>query len=79
MNRTAKSQRAVIVRKDGAGKQHEVEVDLKKVMKFEEEDVQLRPSDILFVPTSGGKVAALKAGELALAVGTGILIYRLVI
>jgi polysaccharide biosynthesis/export protein len=79
LNRTAKSDRAVIVRKDSTGKQHEVEVDLKKVLRFQEEDLQLQPSDILYVPTSAAKTTLIKAGELALAVGTGILIYRLVL
>jgi polysaccharide biosynthesis/export protein len=78
LNRTAKSERAVIVRKDGNGQQHEVEVDLKKVMKFQSEDVQLRPSDILYVPNSGGKTLAYRLAELSVAVGTGVLIYRLV-
>jgi polysaccharide export outer membrane protein len=78
LDRTAKSDHAVIVRKDGTGQQHEVEVDLKKVMKFEAEDVQLRPSDILYIPRSAGKQAAVRAAELAMAVGTGVLIYRLV-
>jgi polysaccharide export outer membrane protein len=77
LNRTAKSTHAVIVRKDRNGQQHEVEVDLRKVMKFEAEDVQLRPSDILYVPNSGAKQALVKAGELSLAIGTGVLIYRL--
>ncbi|HEY1925168.1 MAG TPA: polysaccharide biosynthesis/export family protein [Candidatus Acidoferrum sp.] len=78
LNRTAKSDHAVIVRKDGTGQQHEVEVDLKKVMKFEAEDVQLRPSDILYVPTSASKQTAIRIAELATAVGTAVLIYRLV-
>ena len=78
LNRTAKSDRAVIVRRDSSGQQHEVDVDLKRVMRFESEDVQLRPSDILYVPTSGAKQAAYKMAELSLAVGSGILIYRLV-
>ena len=78
LNRTAKSDHAVIVRKDSNGQQHEVEVDLKKVMKFQSEDVQLRPSDILFVPNSGGKQAAYKVAELSLALATGVLIYRLI-
>jgi len=78
LERTAKSDRAVIVRKDATGKQQEVDVDLKKIMKFEAEDVQLRPSDILFVPRSAGKQAAIRAAELATAIGTGLLIYRLV-
>ena len=78
LNRTAKSDHAVIVRKDGTGQQHEVEVDLKKVMKFQAEDVQLRPSDILYVPTSAAKTTAIRVAELTLAIGTGVLIYRLV-
>jgi protein involved in polysaccharide export with SLBB domain len=78
LNRTAKSDHAVIVRKDSNGQQREVEVDLKKVMKFQAEDLQLRPSDILYVPTSGAKATLVKTGELALAVGTGVLVYRLI-
>jgi polysaccharide export outer membrane protein len=78
LNRTAKSDHAVIVRKDTNGQQHQVELDLKKVMRFQEEDVQLRPSDILYVPNSGGKQVALRIAELSLAVGTGVLVYRLV-
>ena len=78
LNRTAKSDHAVIVRKDATGQQREVEVDLKKVMKFEAEDVQLRPSDILYVPTSVAKQTAIRVAELATVVGTGVLIYRLV-
>jgi polysaccharide biosynthesis/export protein len=76
LNGTAKSDRAVIVRKDVAGKQSQVEVDLKKVMKFENEDVQLRPSDVLYVPTSSSKVALKAAAGIATAVGTGVLLYR---
>jgi polysaccharide export outer membrane protein len=78
LDKTAKSDRAVIVRKDATGQQQQVDVDLKKIMKFESEDVQLRPSDILYVPRSAGKQAAIRAAELATAVGTGVLIYRLV-
>ena len=76
LNNTAKSTRAVIVRKDASGKQSEVEVDLRKVMKFETEDIQLRPSDVLYVPTSAAKVTLVRAAALAAAVGSGILLYR---
>jgi polysaccharide export outer membrane protein len=78
LDKTAKSDRAVIVRKDATGQQQQVDVDLKKIMKFESEDVQLRPSDILYVPRSAGRQAAIRAAELATAIGTGVLIYRLV-
>ena len=78
LGRAAKSDHAVIVRKDASGQQREVEVDLKKVMKFEAEDVRLQPSDILYVPKSGTKEALIRTGELSLAVGTGVVVYRLV-
>jgi polysaccharide export outer membrane protein len=73
---TAKSDHAVIVRKDNLGQQHEVAVDLKKVLSRKAEDLQLQPSDILYVPESGAKQVLLKAAEIGAAVGTAILIYR---
>ena len=78
LDRAAKSDRAVIVRKDAGGQQREVAVDLKKVMKFESEDVRLLPSDILFVPKSTAKQALLKTAELSAAIGTAVVIYRLI-
>jgi polysaccharide export outer membrane protein len=78
LDRAAKSDRAVIVRHDGNGQQHEVEVDIKKVMKFEAEDVRLQPSDILYVPRSAAKQALIKTAELSVAIGSGVVIYRLV-
>ena len=66
------------MRKDASGQQREVEVDLKKVMKFEAEDVRLQPSDILYVPKSAAKQALIKTVELSAAVGTAVVIYRLV-
>jgi len=73
---TAKSDHAVIVRKDAQGQQHEVDVDLKKVMKRESEDVQLQPSDILYVPNSAGRQAMLRALEFGIALGSGVALYR---
>jgi polysaccharide biosynthesis/export protein len=78
LDRAAKSARAVIVRKDASGQQHEVEVDLRKVMKFEAEDVRLQPSDVLYVPKSTAKQALLKTAELSAAIGTALVIYRLI-
>jgi polysaccharide export outer membrane protein len=78
LERTAKSNHAVIVRRDANGQQHEVDVDLSKVLKFQAEDVRLQPSDILYVPKSATKQAAFKAAELGLAIGTGIAVYRLI-
>jgi polysaccharide export outer membrane protein len=77
LNRTAKRDRAVILRKDNQGQQHEVAVDLKKVLERQSEDVQLQPSDILYVPESAGKQAMLRAVELGLALGSGVALYRI--
>jgi polysaccharide export outer membrane protein len=77
MTHTAKSDRAVIIRKDSQGQQHEVAVDLNKVLKRQAEDVQLLPSDILYVPESASKQALLKAAELGAAVGTAAAIFRI--
>jgi polysaccharide biosynthesis/export protein len=77
LNHTAKSDHAVIIRKDNLGQQHEVALDIKKVLKREAEDVQLQPSDILFVPDSASKQALLRAVEFGAAVGSAVVIYRL--
>src|SRR3981189_2587139 len=78
LDHAAKSDHAVIVRHDGNGHQHEVEVDLKKVMKFEAEDVRLQPSDILYIPKSAAKQVLIKTPDLSAAIGTAVAIYRLV-
>jgi len=78
LDHAAKSDHAVIVRHDGNGQQHEVEVDLRKVMKFEAEDVRLQPSDILYIPKSATKQALIKTAELSFAIGSAVAIYRLV-
>ena len=77
LNRTAKKNRAVIIRKDNQGQQHEVAVDLKKVLERRAEDVQLQPSDILYVPESTAKQAILRTMELGIALGSGVALYRI--
>ena len=77
LTRTAKSDKAVIVRKDNLGQQHEVPIDLKKVLNRKAEDLQLQPSDILYVPESGSKQALFRAVEFGLALGSGVALYRI--
>jgi polysaccharide export outer membrane protein len=76
LSSTAKRDHAVIVRKDAQGQQHEVAVDLKKVMERSAEDVQLQPSDILYVPNSAGRQAMVRALEFGIALGSGVALYR---
>jgi polysaccharide export outer membrane protein len=76
LKNTAKSDHAVIIRKDNQGKAHEVLVDLKKVQNRQTEDVLLQPSDILYVPDSGAKQALLRAAEFGLLLGSAVALYR---
>jgi polysaccharide export outer membrane protein len=78
LNSTAKKDHAVIIRKDNLGQQHEIPVDLKKVMDRTTEDVQLQPSDILYVPSSLARQAMLRAAEVGVAIGTAVALYRVV-
>jgi protein involved in polysaccharide export with SLBB domain len=77
LSRTAKKDKAVIIRRDSQGQQHEVAVDLKKVLERQTEDVQLHPSDILYVPDSAGKQAMYKGLEFGLALATAVALYRI--
>jgi polysaccharide biosynthesis/export protein len=73
----AKTQHAVIIRKDDTGKQTETQVDLKKVLTRQSEDITMHPSDILFVPDDRTKQALIKAGEIALGIGAAVAVFRL--
>ena len=76
LNATARKHQAVIIRKDAAGQQHQVIVDLGKVLKQETEDVKLQASDVLYVPQSGTKTALIRAAEVGLGIGTAVAIFR---
>jgi polysaccharide export outer membrane protein len=78
LNPTAKKDHAFIIRRDNQGQQHQVPVDLKKVMDFTTEDVQLQPSDILYVPNSTTKQVLRRAVELAVVIGSAVALYRIV-
>jgi len=73
----AKTQNAVILRKDDTGKQTETQVDLKKVLNRQSEDITMHPSDILFVPDDKTKQALVRAAEIALGIGTAVAVFRL--
>ena len=73
----AKTDHAVIIRKDDQGKQTETQVDLKKVLNRESEDLQMHASDILYVPSSRTKQVVLAAVALGVTVGSAVAIYRI--
>jgi polysaccharide export outer membrane protein len=70
---TAKMKKAVILRKNlDTGQRDQVPVDLSKIMHMKSQDVQLQANDILFVPDSAGLKALHRAGDVGLAVTTGV-------
>jgi polysaccharide biosynthesis/export protein len=73
---TAKTEKAVVIRKDQQGQEHDVQLDLKKIRNRQAEDLQLQPSDILYVPESGTKIALLRSVELGIALGSAVALYR---
>jgi polysaccharide export outer membrane protein len=76
LTRIAKLDHAVIIRKDDQGKQTETEVDLKKVVNQQSEDIRMRASDVLYIPDNHVKEALFQALQIGLAVGTAVAIYH---
>lgn len=77
LNRAARADHAVILRKDANGQQKQVAVNLKSILARKAEDVPLYPSDILVVPESGGKRTLLRAAEIGLGIGSAVAIFRI--
>jgi polysaccharide export outer membrane protein len=74
---TADKKHAKILRlAPGADQRVEIAVDLKGILEGKTNDVPLQGNDILFVPGSTGKKAALRVMEAAIQTGTGLAIYR---
>ena len=81
LERTASPQKAKILRiAPGATRRAEVPLDLKKIFSGEMADVVLQPDDILFVPDSAQKRAALRTLEALISIGTtagaGVILYH---
>jgi polysaccharide export outer membrane protein len=77
LTKIAKLDHAVIIRKDVQGKQTETEVDLKQVLNQKAEDIQMRASDILYIPDNRVKEVLIQALQISVAVATAVAIYRL--
>jgi polysaccharide export outer membrane protein len=73
----AKRTKAVVMREEpGASRRTEIPVDLTRVVNGKDPEMTLQPNDILFVPHSTAHVVTVRTIEAAVAVGTGILIWR---
>ena len=77
LTKIAKLDHAVIIRKDDQGKQTETEIDLKKVLNQQSEDLQMRASDVLYIPDNRTKEVLLQALQISIAVATAVAIYRI--
>ncbi len=75
-SRAASKKGAVIIRIDRAGKRSEQKIDLGRVLSGKDNDLKLGPNDILFVPPSTGKAAALRSLEAAISTVSALTIYR---
>ncbi len=77
LNGTADARHARILRlKRDADQREEMPVDVKDVLNGKKPDVPLLGDDILFIPGSTGKKAALRTLEAAIQTGTGLAIWR---
>lgn len=77
LDRAASPQNARVLRAAAnAPSRLELPVDLKKILDSRAEDVPLKADDILFIPASAPKKAALRAIEAAIQAGTGLVIWR---
>ena len=74
---SASPQKARILRpQEGQSQRLEIPVNLSHILAGKAEDVVLMPDDILFVPDSKPKTAALRGAEAALQMATGVVIWR---
>ena len=77
LNGAADTRHARILRlKRDADQREELSVDVKDVLGGKKPDVALQANDILFIPGSTGKRAALRGLEAAIQTGTGLAIWR---
>jgi polysaccharide export outer membrane protein len=77
LNTSAASERAKIMRAvPGSPSRTEIPINLKKLLAGKTADLPLQHDDILFVPNSASKSVLIRGSETALAIGTGIAIYR---
>jgi polysaccharide biosynthesis/export protein len=62
---------------DSSGtKRREEPVNVAKILSGKASDVALMPADILFIPNSAAKNAAIRSMEAAIQIGTGLVIWR---
>lgn len=74
-NPTAALDKTRLIRRSPAGQQ-EINIPLKQILEAKSADIPLLPDDVVFVPNSAAKSAAVRSLEAVLQAATGIVIYR---
>lgn len=72
LTRTAKSDKAVLIRKDEKGELKQIPVNIGKILRQEAPDVVVYANDVLYVPDSTSKRAFTRGLAAALQVATGL-------
>ena len=72
---TASLKSTKILRKTPSGDVQEIPIALNKILAAKAQDYPLQAEDVLFVPNSMGKSAALHGAQAALTIATGLAIY----
>jgi polysaccharide export outer membrane protein len=67
--------RTRLVRTDAQGR-HETLVAVNDILKGSAPDITLKDGDILYVPTSNGKIAASRTLDAVISLGSGVALYR---
>jgi len=77
LDRVSSAKNAKVLRpQPGGAARTEIPVDLTKILTGKAQDVHLQADDILFVPTSATKGAAMRGVEAAIQITTGLVIWR---
>jgi polysaccharide export outer membrane protein len=72
----AAPKRVRILRRGGAGGDQQIPVDVKAILAGKQEDIVLRPNDILYVPSDAVKTITNRTIEAAIQIGTGLAIFH---
>jgi polysaccharide export outer membrane protein len=68
--------RVQLMRSLDGGRKEEIILPMNRILQGKAPDVAMKDGDILFVPTSNGKLAAEQAITSAIGVGSSVLVYR---
>ena len=78
LKRTARPDKAVLIRKSATGSLEQIPVNLKKILGQRASDVTVLANDVLFVPDSSGKRALSRGLDAAIQIATSVAIFGVI-